>query len=136
MSNSNWDIDFRDGLVGESAVARLLTIDTVEVKTDRQWKETGNVYIETHCWYNSTKSWEPSGITVSEATHWALVLGDVVLIVARDVLLKAIQEWGRSISCDIEPNPSAGYLITPNEIMEYMRWKHQSSTTDTSDSDS
>jgi hypothetical protein len=124
MTNSSWDIDFRDGLVGEATVARLLTIETVEVKTDRQWKETGNVYIETECYYRSSQEWEPSGIMVSEATHWALVLQDVVLLVARDVLLKAISEWGKPITCDIEPNPSRGFLITPNEIMEYMRWKY------------
>ena len=55
MKDSNWDLDLRAGLSGESKVADLLSLDTVEVKTDRRWWETGNVYIETECWYQSSQ---------------------------------------------------------------------------------
>lgn len=52
MKNSDWDLDFRFGQAGEVLVNSLLTapIETVEVKTDRRWKETGNLYIEVYCW--------------------------------------------------------------------------------------
>ena len=58
MKDSNWDLDFRAGLAGESKVADLLSLDTLEVKTDRRWHQTGNIYIETECWIQSTQSWE------------------------------------------------------------------------------
>ena len=42
MKNSGWDIDFDFGVKGENMVAN--TLKYVEVKTDRRWKETGNIY--------------------------------------------------------------------------------------------
>jgi hypothetical protein len=121
MKDSNWDLDLRAGLSGESKVADLLSLDTVEVKTDRRWWETGNVYIETECWYQSSQSWEPSGIRVTQATHWAFVLEDTVLIVPTDRLKEAVWSQGRPITCNIPPNPSRGYLVTPSSFMEHMR---------------
>jgi hypothetical protein len=49
------------------------------------------------------------------------MLEDTALIVPIEKIKKAALEWGRPISCDIEPNPSEGYLITPNEILEYVK---------------
>lgn len=121
MKDSNWDLDLRDGLQGESRVADLLSLDTVEVKTDRRWHETGNVYIETDCWYVGTQSWEPSGIRVSKATHWAFVLEDSVLIVPLHRLKEAVHDSGTVIICNIPPNPSRGYLIKPTTLLEHIR---------------
>ena len=125
MANSDWDLDLRDGLAGEDKVASLLSIDTIEVKTDRRWKETGNVYIETECYYVASQSWKPSGIMVSKATHWALVLEEMVVIIPTDVLRKTALEWGQAITCDIEPNPSKGYLVKPYQVIEWYKWKKQ-----------
>lgn len=121
MKDSNWDLDLRDGLTGESRVADLLSLDTVEVKTDRRWRTTSNLYIETECYYKNSQAWEPSGIRVSKATHWAFVLEDTVLIVPLYRLVEAVYELGRSITCDIQPNPSRGYLITPAVLLEHVR---------------
>ena len=121
MKNSSWDLDFRDGELGESKVADLLHLDTVEVKTDRRWVETGNLYIETECYYVNEDAWKPSGIRVSEATHWGFVLEDSVLIVPLHRLKEIIWESGRPITCNIPPNPSRGYLITPAQLMEHVR---------------
>lgn len=121
MKNSSWDLDFRDGMVGESKVADLLHLDTVEVKTDRRWVETGNLYIETECYYQNDDAWKPSGIRVSEATHWGFVLEDSVLIIPLHRLKEIIWESGRPITCNIPPNPSRGYLITPAQLMEHVR---------------
>lgn len=122
--NSDWDLDLRAGLAGESKVADLLSLETIEVKTDRRWKETGNIYIETEC-YNVTKSEVvPSGLSVTLATHWAFVLENSVLIVETSELRLAIARFGRPIKCDIEPNPSNGFLIKPLEILESIR-QHQ-----------
>jgi hypothetical protein len=121
MKDSNWDLDLRAGLTGESRVADLLSLDTVEVKTDRRWRDTSNIYIETECYYVTDNAWKPSGIRVSKATHWAFVLEDTVLIVPLYRLVEAVYELGRSITCDIKPNPSRGYLITPAVLLEHVR---------------
>jgi hypothetical protein len=121
MKDSNWDLDLRAGLTGESRVADLLSLDTVEVKTDRRWRQTSNLYIETECYYKTDNAWKPSGIRVSKATHWAFVLEDTVLIVPLFRLMEAVYELGRSITCNIPPNPSRGYLITPAVLLEHIR---------------
>jgi hypothetical protein len=125
LKDSNWDLDLRAGLLGESVVADILKADTVEVKTDRRWYETGNLYIETECYYKSSNSWEPSGIAVSKATHWAFVLEDSVLIVPTFRLREAIHEHPRPITCNIPPNPSRGHLVTPALLMELVRLARQ-----------
>ena len=121
MKDSNWDLDYRAGLEGESKVADLLHMDTVEVKTDKRWVETGNLYIETECYYKNEDAWKPSGIRVSQATHWGFVLEDSVLIVPLHRLKEIVWESGRPITCNIPPNPSRGYLITPGALMEHVR---------------
>lgn len=121
MKNSSWDLDYRDGLVGESKIADLLHLDTVEVKTDRRWKDTSNLYIETECWYVGNETWKPSGVRVSEATHWAFVLEDSVLIVPLHRLKEAVWEIGKPVTCNIPPNPSRGYLVTPAQLIEHIR---------------
>lgn len=121
MKDSNWDLDYRAGLEGESKVADLLHLDTVEVKTDKRWVETGNLYIETECYYVNEGIWKPSGIRVTKATHWGFMLEDSALIVPTYRLKELIWEHGRPITCDIPPNPSRGYLVTPAQVMEYVR---------------
>lgn len=121
MKNSSWDLDYRDGLEGESLIADLLHLDTVEVKKDRRWVETGNIYIETECYYQKEDEWRPSGIRVSEATHWAFVLEDMSLIIERYRLIDAVHERGKPITCNIPPNPSRGYLINVGTLIEAVR---------------
>lgn len=125
MKDSNWDLDLRAGLTGESRVADLLSLDTVEVKTDRRWVETGNVYIETSCYYVKSNSWELSGLSVSKATHWAFVLEDSVVIVPTYRLKEAINRIGKTITCNIPPNPSRGYLINVSSLIELVRQARQ-----------
>jgi hypothetical protein len=121
MKNSNWDLDFRTGLKGESEVADMLHLDTVEVKTDRRWKDTGNLYIETKC-YNVTEGrMIDSGLMTTIATHWAFMLENAALIVSTYELKLAVSLFGKPIKCEIPPNPSSGYLITPMEILESIR---------------
>lgn len=118
MKNSNWDLDLRAGEAGEQKIADLLSADTIEVKTDRRWWETGNLFIETECFYNSTQTWQQSGLLTSKATHWAFVLEGSVLITDLSTLKMAVQEYGRAIACNIPPNPSRGFLIKPEDILQ------------------
>ena len=124
MKNSDWDLDLRAGELGESRVADLLSLDTVEVKTDRRWKETGNLYIETECYYVKDNCWKPSGVRVSKASHWAFVLESSVLIIPTDILKEVVWHSNRPITCNIPPNPSRGYLVTPAQLLEQVKQLH------------
>lgn len=121
-SLSSFDLDFRYGYAGEQLVEELLTNGkTVEVKRDRRWHETGNLYIEVECWYNSTQSWQASGIAVTEADYWAFVLEESVLMIPTINVIQAINQYGRQITCEIPPNKSRGFLITVNDLLAVMR---------------
>lgn len=112
MKQSGWDLDYATGLVGERLVNELLTNGKkVEVKRDMRWAETGNVYIECYCYYQSTDSWEESGLLTSQADYWAFVLNETVLMLPYERVVKACLEFGKRIDCKIEPNPSRGYLV-------------------------
>jgi hypothetical protein len=119
MKNSDFDIDLKYGKQGEETVANILSIETVEVKRDKRWKETGNLFIETDCWYNASQSWEKSGLSVSKATHYAFVLENMVVITTTEDLKDVVEKSGRPIECKIEPNPSKGYLIKLSHIVEH-----------------
>ena len=120
--NSDFDLDFAYGYQGETLVEQLLTNGkTVEVKRDRRWKDTNNLFIEVQCWYNKSQSWELSGLFVTKAEYWAFVLESGVLIVATIDVHTAINTAGRPITCDIEPNKSRGYLVTVNDLLNAMK---------------
>ena len=125
MKNSNWDLDLRDGKLGESKLDDLLRMDTVEVKTDRRWIETGNLFIEESCFYQGSGSWEPSGLAVSKATHWAFVIEGNVIIVPRDHLINVVRDYGKPIENKQAPNQSKGHLITPAQLINYVRVKNE-----------
>jgi hypothetical protein len=123
MTNlSSFDLDFKYGTVGESLVDELLTGGkTVEVKRDRKWVSTGNLYIETECYFKRIEDWAPSGLGVTEASYWAFVLEESTLIIPTTVLRWCVKEFGREITCNIQPNISKGYLITVNDLMSATR---------------
>jgi hypothetical protein len=122
VGNSSFDLDLSYGQAGENLVEELLTQGrTVEVKRDRKWHSTGNVYVEVECWYMRTESWEPSGVMVTKAEYWAFVLENGVLMVPTNHVLYAIKNFGRQITCEIPPNRSKGYLITVDDLLTAMR---------------
>jgi multimeric flavodoxin WrbA len=74
-SKSSFDLDFSYGRKGEQLVEELLTEGKrIEVKRDRKWHLTGNVYIEVECFFTKNNEWAPSGLAVTEAEYWAFVL--------------------------------------------------------------
>ena len=123
MSNlSSFDLDFRHGQAGEKLVEDLLTEGkTIEVKRDRKWWATGNIYIEISCWYQRSQSWEPSGLYVTEAEYWAFVLESGVILVPTEHVKYAVIVFGRRIECTIEPNQSRGYLIKAEDLLTAMK---------------
>ncbi len=77
--------DYLNGLLGDKD-GRL----TVEVKSDRQWLNTGNVWIEVEC--KRSDGWHDSGIRASKADHWTLVLADTVLLSVPTPVLRRIAD--------------------------------------------
>ena len=121
-SRSDFDLDYTFGAVGESLVNDLLTGGkTVEVKRDRRWWVTGNIFIEVQCWHNSTMSWEDSGLSVTKADYWAFVLESGVILVPTNHVKYAVKVSGKRINCTIEPNNSRGYLIKAEDLLNAMK---------------
>ena len=66
-SFSAFDLDLEFGQEGEQLVKELLTHGhTIEVKRDRKWKDTHNVYVETECYFTGKQAWGASGLSVTE----------------------------------------------------------------------
>lgn len=121
---SDFDLDFANGKEGETLVEELLTGGrTVEVKRDLRWRETGNLFIETECFYISKKGWAPSGLSVTKADYWAFVIGESTFIVPTQILRDSVVEFGRRIENRTPPNHSKGYLITPSDLVEMTKAK-------------
>ena len=119
---SDFDLDLSVGHEGEALVNELLTGGkTIEVKTDLKWKNTGNLYIETVCWSHNNSEWYPSGLYATKAEYWAFVLEGATIIVPIAALRHAVTIFGRPITCNIEPNPSKGYLIKPEQIFQAVK---------------
>ncbi len=111
-SLSSFDLDFSFGKAGEQLVSDLLTEGKrIEVKRDRKWNITGNVYIETDCFFTKSNAWAPSGLSITEAEYWAFVLNHTVLMLPTTTLWEAVRKFGRDITCEIPPNLSRGYLV-------------------------
>lgn len=119
---SDFDLDLAIGQEGEQLVRELLTGGlTVEVKRDLRWKDTGNVYIETQGWSKPKSEWYPSGLSVTKAAYWALVLEDGALLVPTGALKQTVIRHGREVECKLEPNFSRGYLVKPQNIIDTLR---------------
>ena len=116
---SKFDLDLDFGIQGEKYVEDVFTGRVkVEVKTDRKWISTNNVYVETECWKNSTQTWEPSGIYAPdlEADLFTYNLEGMLISVPVESLRYAVEEHGVATTCDIQPNPSRGVLLTASLI--------------------
>jgi hypothetical protein len=119
---SDFDLDLAYGHEGESLVNELLTGGkTVEVKRDRKWQITGNIYIEIACYFQGTQSWKDSGLITSKASYWAFVLNSMVLLISYDDLVQAVARYGIQTECKIEPNRSRGYLITVENLIKVVK---------------
>ena len=121
-----FDHDFAFGEAGENFVKNLLTGGKkVEVKTDRIWKKTGNLYIEHRCWQNLSQTWQDSGIKTTEADYWAFVVQQSILIFPTGVVKNACKNPIGELPGGDFTNPSEGYLITVEQLLEEnKKWSH------------
>lgn len=77
--NSDFKYDLKLGQLGEKMLGRILTNETIEVKTDYQATQTGNIFVE----YNSRG--KISGIITTRAKWYAYILSNhkIILISTR-----------------------------------------------------
>jgi hypothetical protein len=96
--NSNYDI--------------LLENDIkIEVKNDKRFEKTGNVFIE---WFNYGK---PSGISITKADYYAIANNKTVVIISVDCLKEIINNCQYDRIADT--NINKGYLISENILRRY-----------------
>lgn len=93
--NPEWDLDWEIGRNGELFVVDLIQSlkdgCRIETKTDLWAATTGNLYIEYSCRYFG--EYQPSGIAVTTADVWALVMATEVVVFAPLDRLKAVARY-------------------------------------------
>lgn len=93
--NPDWDLDWEIGRNGELLVVDLIQSlkdgARIETKTDMYAMRTGNFYVEYRCRYFG--QYKPSGIAVTTADVWALVMATEVAVFAPVDRLKAVARY-------------------------------------------
>ena len=113
--NSDFKYDLEVGQVEERWLAQLLSGGKIEVKRDFLAHRTGNVFVE----YNSRG--KPSGISVSQADHWAIILDEeTVVIIKTDRLKDKCREQFRrgNITSGGDSDTSMGVLLPVSLLTE------------------
>jgi len=124
MRNLSWDVTYEIGRDGERLVDALFTTPSVEfeIKNDQRWQETGNLFVETHCFYRATGQMEESGILVSKASHWVWTLKNSFLVVPTDILKNMMwEEKFRRAKNENPPNFSWGTLVPLTDLITHLR---------------
>jgi hypothetical protein len=97
-----WDVDLAFGKKGERYVADFLgglLLEepgriTAETKADRQWVNTGNIWIELEC--KRRDGWHDSGIRTSRADMYTLVLGECIVLGVPTRILRQLAEYANA----------------------------------------
>jgi|TARA_R100001463_G_scaffold69904_1_gene123385 uncharacterized protein YuzE len=82
--NSDFKYDLKLGQLGEKHLADILKDKKIEVKTDYQAEQTGNIFIEYH------SRGKASGITTTQAQWYAFLLSNHKIILISTEELKSI----------------------------------------------
>jgi hypothetical protein len=95
----------------------------VEVKLDREFRKTGNVFIETMERANAGEQWLPSGI-YHQTNPWLLVIGDYSgfwLFAVQS--LRNIHEQGICREIENRTNTGRGFLLPVCKADRHAAWK-------------
>jgi hypothetical protein len=106
--NSDFKYDLQLGIKGESLVAKMLSNNKIEVKTDFQAKNTGNVFIE----YKSRG--KLSGISTTHSQWFCFVLSNENIIFVDTIKLRNLCREYLNTKRDIkggDKNTSSGILL-------------------------
>jgi len=112
--NSDFSHDLELGQKGENLLAKILLLkgDKIEVKTDLQATQTGNVFIE----YKSRD--RLSGLSTSKADYWAfLISNEQIIIIETNKLKELCKTKGLKRVDGGDNNTSKGILIPLNKLI-------------------
>ena len=113
--NSDFAYDLQLGLKGENLVYNMLSNEKIEVKTDFQAKDTGNVFVE----YKSRG--KLSGISTTHAKWFCFVLSNENIIFVDTIKLRNICREYLNTKRDIlggDNNTSKGILLPINQLIK------------------
>lgn len=86
--NSDFRYDLKVGQIKEGELASIIQDKKIEVKTDLQAHETGNVYVE----YESRG--KPSGIAISQSDYYCFVISkDAFIFISSEELKKRCRRF-------------------------------------------
>jgi hypothetical protein len=117
----SWDLDLALGEAHERNVWAALNLPAckVEVKADRLYPVTGNVFIEVAQLPRGCADYKPSGIHVSQTTYYAFCAGSAVSLVPTAVIRDIVAEQDRPpIDGGLDgDNPTKGYPISLRALL-------------------
>lgn len=117
---TRWDFNLVEGQMAESALAQIA--NSVEVKRDFRWKETGRVFIETGAIGPDGRE-RDAGLVKSEASHVVFVLDDdggcgLAMLFERVKLLELAIRLGTKVR---GPERSVGYVVPLEALLSAFR---------------
>ena len=116
---NKFDIDLAKGIQMEETLKEFFEGKRIEVKSERHiWETTGNHFVEYEC------RGKPSGIAVTEAEYWALMLVRedetivIVYIVPIERMKALARKYWKNKTIGGDDNLSKGILVPISEIGE------------------
>ena len=112
--NSNFKYDLQLGQLGEQHLAKILMNKKIEVKTDYQATQTGNIFVE---YYSRGKA---SGITTTQAQWYAFLLSnDKIILISTEELKDICRKylWTKRDVKGGDNNTSQGILLPIKDLL-------------------
>jgi|TARA_R100001509_G_C4681309_1_gene153607 hypothetical protein len=112
--NTDFRYDLELGQLGEKHLGKILDNEKVEVKTDYQASDTGNLFIE---YFSRGKE---SGIITTEATWFAFILSNHKIILISTKKLKQLCRPYLNTKRDVkggDDNTSQGILLPLKDLL-------------------
>lgn len=112
--NSDFKYDLQLGQLGEKHLGNILDNEKVEVKTDYQASDTGNLFIE---YFSRGKE---SGIITTEATWFAFIVSNEKIILISTNKLKKLCRPYLNTKRDVkggDDNTSQGILLPIKDLL-------------------
>ena len=112
--NSDFKYDLQLGKLGEQHLAKILMNKKIEVKTDYQATQTGNIFVE---YYSRGKA---SGITTTQAQWYAFLLSnDKIILISTEELKDICRKylWTKRDVKGGDNNTSQGILLPIKDLL-------------------
>jgi len=90
VARAGFDVDLRHGEAREAAFVSAISRAFVECKSDAKARSTGNVFVEIRQGASDKGRGRPSGLSISEASWYAIEYEDDCWLVVRTSLLKSL----------------------------------------------